>query len=273
MRHLISNAFTNTKPNDNLAAAMVWKRPIIFIEAPGTTSNDLFLHWHRRSMRDPNYAGFLDLLLNVRGVNDTAWNSNQTSPDTIVDYESPHLVEGDVAIKIKSDTIANAFNDRIEFADFLFANSRSTYIRYYTESTHPDLQEKQDQLEDYFCRQARLIFVEKNFDPIFQLARMIREPLDDDVDYEITQDQLDWYIASVKRYRILKERWRKKAAIISVEDYSKSKTEMMWPDKVSLQLNIPTDQYSMAVSFPTRLYRAPTNFKEADAYLKEKLAS
>jgi hypothetical protein len=273
MRHLIPNAFTNTKPNDNIAASMVWKRPIMFIEAPGTTANDLFLHWHRRSMRDPNYAGFLDLLLNVRGVDSTAWNSNQASPDTVVKYESPHLVEGDVAIRIKSDTIANAFNERIEFANFLFENSRSTYIRYYTESTHPDLQEKQDQLEDYFCRQARLIFVEKNFDTIFQLARMIREPLADDVDYEITQDQLDWYVASVKRYNALKERWRKKSAMLSVEDYSKRKVEITWPDKVLVHLNLPHDELSMSASFPFRLYRAPTNFKEADAYLKEKLAS
>ena len=273
MKYLIPQAFVNAKPNENLAAGMTWKRPLIFIEAPGTTANDLFLHWHRRSMRDPNYAGFLDLLLNVRGVSDPGYTGKHQEPDTIVEYEEPYLIEGDVAIRMKRDTIANAFDTRVEFANDLVSNARSLYVRYYTEPVHPALQEKQDQIEDYFCRQARLIFVEKNFDPIFQLARMIREPLDDDTDYEITQDQLDWYITSVKRYNNLKDRWRKKSAIISVEDYSKSKTEMMWPDKVSLQLHVPTDQYSMAVSFPTRLYRAPTNFKEADAYLKAKLAS
>jgi len=273
MRHLIPNAFTNTRANDNIAIDMKWQRPIIFVEAPGTTSYDIFLYWHRRSMRDPNYAGFMDLLLNVRGVNDIGWTGEYTSPTDVVTYEEPYLVEGDVSVKTRIGTIKEAFEKRVDFANTLFINARSTYIRYYTEPVHPDLQEKQNMVEDQFFRAARLVFIEKSFDPIFQLVRMSRQALPDDAEFEITQLQLDWYVASTMRYRMLKEKWRKKSAILGVEWYQKGKMELSWPDKVTAQLNMPVDQWCRASSFPKRTYKSPTNFKEADAYLKEKLAS
>lgn len=271
MRQLIPNIFTTARANDNPAIDMKWRRPIIFVEAPGTTSFDIFLYWHRRSMRDPNYAGFLDLPLNVRGVSDTGWTGEYGNPLDVVTYEEPYLVEGDVAVRTSTATIAAAFDQRVDFTNALLVNARSTYIRYYTEPVHPDLQEKQDSVEDYFFRSARLIFVEKRFDPIFQLARMARHKLEDDVEYEITQTQVDWYIASAKKYQALKEKWLKKSAVLGVEWYSKGKMELSWPDNITVQLNMPVDQWCVAYSFAKRPYKSPSNFKEVDEYLREQL--
>ena len=271
MRHLIPNAFTSTRANDNASIDMKWQRPIIFVEVPGTTSYDIFLYWHRRSMRDPNYAGFHDLLLNVRGINDTGWTGELSVPDTVVKYEQPYFVEGDVSIAMKTDVVEDAFDKRIEFANSLFTNNRSAYIRYYAEPVHASLEQKQDAIEEQFFRSARLVFIEKSFDSIFQLVRMARQPFADDDEYEITQAQLDWYIASVKKYRVLKNKWKKKAAILGVEWYSKGKMELSWPDKVTVQLNMPVDRWCVASSFVKRPYKSPANFKQADEYIKSQL--
>jgi hypothetical protein len=271
MRNLIPNAFTTTRANDNRAIDMKWQRPIIFVEVPGTTPYDLYLYWHRRSMRDPNYAGFLDLLLNPRGIQDHGWTGQLPEPSTVVTYEQPYFVEGDVSIKTQTETVEDAFDKRIDFANTLFTNARSAYIRYYTEPVHPDLEEKQNAIEEQFLRNARIVFVEKTFDPVFQLIRMARQAIPDDADYEITKDQIDWYVKSVKKYKALKERWKKKSAILGVEWYIKGKMELTWPDRVSVQLNVPVDQWCRSLTFPLRPYKSPTNFKEVDEYIKEML--
>lgn len=273
MRILTPDIFNKTRSNDNRALDIVWHRPIVFIEVPGTTPYDLYMYWHRRTMIDPNYAGFLDLLVNVRGVKDIGWTGELVHPSDPTIYEQPIIVEGNVVPTSVTSTVAEAFDSRIDFAKSIIANSRPTYIRHYAEPVHADLQQKQDQIEHQLLSAGRIVFVEKLFDPIFQLIRMARAKLPDDAEFEITQTQLDWYVSCVKKYRNLKRAWGKKAAHIAVEHYPRLRLPVVWSDNVHVEIDVRQDQWSQGLGFPKRSYKSPVNFKQADEYLREKLAS
>jgi len=269
MRILAPEIFETVKANDNRALDLAWQRPLIFIEVPGTTSYDIHLHWHRRCMRDNNYVGFLDLLLNARGVNDTAWGPMDITPDQLITCHLPFMQGTSVAYG-KTDCVAlEAFKKRIEFGRSLFVANKSASIRYYTEPSPAGFEEVDEVVNQYLIPHGRLVFVEKKFDPLFNLVRMIRSNQgNDDSDYDITQEQIDWYIASMKKYHEMKARYRKRAAVMMVEDYNKNETVLEWPDNIKVPIKLKVDQISKGFGFRMPVYKSPRNFKEIDEYFR-----
>ena len=273
MRTLYPDVFTTVKPYGNPKLDMDWKRPTIVIEAPGTTPYGPFLHWHRRCMRDKNYVGFLDLLLSTRGIKDNIWGPVQVDITDTVNCQMPFMIDDCVTYKTFEGTAEEAYDKRIEFATELFKNKRSAIIRHYAETVHPAFDNKQRQVEGYFFKQARLVFIEKKIDPVFNLVRMaqLQNNLSDD-EYEISKEQFDWFLASMKRYQGTKQYWIKhlpdRVSVIDIETLMKSSFDLTWTDKVKAKMEIPKDDWAKAYSFPLIKYRSPQNFKQIDEWFR-----
>lgn len=272
MRPLIPEVFNSVSPIQNQNLDMAWKRPIVFIEAPGTSAYDLHLHWHRRCMRDPNYIGFMDLLLNARGVRDKMWGPIDISPITGVECQMPFMQGPSLGAKPFKGDALEVMLERIEFAKSFFAQHRSAAIRYYTEPVPEGFEQANKTVEELLFPHARLVFVEKKIDPVFNLIRMAiqneKRENNQVTEYEISDDMLIWYIASLKKYYNLKNIHRKQAGVVAIEDYSKGDTFIEWQDNVKVTLAIKRDPSSRPFGFRLPGYISPANFKDIDSRFK-----
>jgi hypothetical protein len=224
-------------------------------------------------MRDTNYIGFMDLLLNTRGIKDKMWGPISISPIEGVDCQLPFMQGPSLGVKPFRGDALEAMLERVEFAKSLFAQRRSAIVRYYTEPVPEGFEQVNKTVEEMLFPHARLIFIEKKIDPLFNLIRMAiqnkKRENNQITEYEISDEMLVWYIASLKKYYNIKNIYKKQAGVVAMEDYSKGEAFVEWQDGVKVKLAIKRDLSSRPFGFRLPGYISPTNFKDIDKRFKE----
>lgn len=273
MRPLHTQEFLEATPHPDEKFNMNWGRPLVVLEIPGTTPDGLFMHLHRRSLRNPDHGGFFDLMLSARGLNDTGFGPLEIEATTMVTCQVPNKDDGNLALKEVTGPAAHMYAQRAKAADMFMGDGKTSLIRHYTEYANDAYLEKmQKALELVFLRKARLLFVEKKIDPLFGLIHYAVASRKDDQPFEITKEQVDWYKRCWSVYQGHKQYWNKnnpgKMAVLDVESMMKSRAQIKWGDGVVATIDLQGDGQANKMLWNNVNYRSVLNFKEVDAWFK-----